>query len=65
MAMQGEELKAIRTALNWSQKAMARELDMTPTFIGMMERGERSIERRTELAVRHLAAHPESHAHSA
>lgn len=52
--MQGSELKAIRKGLGLSQAALAQELGLTAVFIGMMERGERAIERRTELAVRYL-----------
>ncbi|WP_066600119.1 helix-turn-helix transcriptional regulator [Sphingobium cupriresistens] len=54
MAMQGEELKAARKRLGWTQGRMAAELDLSPTFIGLMERGEKAIERRTELAVKAL-----------
>ena len=55
MTMQGGELKAIREALGWGQRKFAEEIGMTQTFIGLMERGERPIERRTELAARYLA----------
>lgn len=55
MTMQGSELKAIREGLGMGQRAFAEAIGMTQTFIGMMERGERPIERRTELAARYLA----------
>lgn len=53
--MQGSELKEARKALGMTQADMAAALGMTSVFIGMMERGERPIELRTVLAVRHLA----------
>jgi len=53
--MQGEELRSIRKALGWTQERLAAELGMTKTFIGMMERNDRQIEKRTALAVRYLA----------
>ena len=57
--MQGEELKAARKALSLTQGAFADALGLTATFVGLMERGEKPIERRTELAVRYLTEHPE------
>lgn len=53
--MQGSELKAIREALGWGQRKFAEEIGMTQTYIGLMERGEKPIEKRTELAARYLA----------
>ncbi|MGW8202962.1 helix-turn-helix transcriptional regulator [Sphingomonas bisphenolicum] len=61
MAMQGNELKAIRQRLGWTQGRMAAELDMSPTYIGQMERGDRPIERRTALAAMHLESDPNCH----
>ncbi|MAN12845.1 MAG: hypothetical protein CMN72_02255 [Sphingomonas sp.] len=61
MTMQGSEFRAARKRLGWTQARMAAELDMSPTFIGLMERGERPIERRTALAVRALEIDPGSH----
>lgn len=52
--MQGEELKAIRQELGWTQGVLANRLGLTSTFIGLMERNEKPIETRTELAVRQL-----------
>lgn len=52
--MQGSQLKAIRTSLGMSQEQFAAELGMTQKFVGMMERGDAAIERRTELAARQL-----------
>lgn len=54
MEMQGDELKAIRKSLGWTQGEMAARLGMTNTYVGMMERGDRPIEKRTALAVGHL-----------
>jgi len=52
--MQGSELKAIRVALGMTQAMLAEELGLTTTFIGLMERDAKPIERRTELAMRYL-----------
>jgi transcriptional regulator with XRE-family HTH domain len=52
--MQGSELKAIREALGWSQRKFAAAIGMTQSYIGQMERDEKPIERRTELAARYL-----------
>ncbi len=38
--MQGSELRAARKRLGWTQARMAAELDMSPTFIGLMERSQ-------------------------
>lgn len=56
--MQGEELKALRKRIGMTQAEFAAALGLTGTFIGMMERGEKAIEKRTELAacwIAHLA----------
>ena len=60
MTMQGGELKEIRKGLGWTQGRMAEALGMTTTFIGLMERGDKAIEKRTELAVRYVVEHPEA-----
>ena len=52
--MQGSELKAIRKALGWGQQQLADALDMSRPYIGQMERDQKPIERRTELAARWL-----------
>lgn len=57
--MQGSDLKAIRKSLGLSQKSMADALGITETYVGMMERGVKRIERRTDLAVRYLSEHPD------
>lgn len=53
--MQGSELKELRKAMGMTQSALADALGLTSVFVGMMERDERPIERRTALAVQHLA----------
>ncbi|APZ98088.1 hypothetical protein BWQ93_06030 [Sphingopyxis sp. QXT-31] len=60
MMMQGDDLRALRKAMNLRQAALARGLGMTPQFIGMMERGEKAIEPRTAMAVLYLVDHPEA-----
>lgn len=52
--MLSDELKRARKALDMTQGELAEALGLTGTFIGMMERGERAIEQRTGMAVRHL-----------
>jgi DNA-binding XRE family transcriptional regulator len=52
--MQGDEMKAIRTELGMTQGEFADAIGVTPTFVGMMERGDKPIEKRTALAARQL-----------
>jgi transcriptional regulator with XRE-family HTH domain len=52
--MQGSELKDARKALGMTQAELANALGLSNAFIGMMERGEKAVEKRTELAVRYL-----------
>lgn len=54
MAMQGDELKAVRTKLGMTQDAFAEAMGMTRVFIGMMERGDRPISPETERKARFL-----------
>jgi transcriptional regulator with XRE-family HTH domain len=58
--MTADELKAIRARLGLTQTAFAAQLGMTSTYVGMMEREERPIERRTALAAQHLDEHPDA-----
>lgn len=59
MTMQGEQLKAIRKGLGWTLAKMAEELGMSETYVGQMERGQKPIERRTELAALYLGQNKE------
>lgn len=52
--MQPDELKAMRKQAGLSQGDLAAEVGLSQGFIGEMERGEKPIEKRTELAVRYL-----------
>ena len=52
--MQGDEMKALRKAAGMSQAELGAAIGMSQKFIGMMERGDAAIEKRTELAVRYV-----------
>lgn len=52
--MTGEELRQARRRLGLSQQALADALGLSRRMIIAMEQGDKSIERRTELAVRYL-----------
>jgi DNA-binding XRE family transcriptional regulator len=58
MAMQGDELKTIRVELGLTQQQFADAIGMSRKAVNVMEGGA-PIERRTELAARYLAEHPE------
>lgn len=58
--MQGDELKALRKATGLTQSAFADAIGLSRVSIGLMERGAAPIERRTALAARYLAEHPEA-----
>ena len=49
--MTGEELKEARRLFGFSQEKLGDKLHMTRVMIGLMERGEKPIEKRTELSV--------------
>lgn len=49
--MTGAELKQARQLLGLPQHALADRLQITRVMVGLMERGEKNIEHRTELAV--------------
>jgi transcriptional regulator with XRE-family HTH domain len=53
--MQGAEFKAIREALGMTQAGLAEALGISRVFVGLMERGERPVEKRTALAMFYLA----------
>lgn len=50
----GARIKEARTQLGLTQAGLAERLGLTGTFIGMMERDDKPIEPRTDLAVRYL-----------
>lgn len=52
--MQPDELKQLRRAAGLTQGQLAEMVGLSLGFIGEMERGEKPIERRTELAVRYV-----------
>ncbi|MDE1914728.1 MAG: helix-turn-helix domain-containing protein [Sphingomonadales bacterium] len=52
--MQGSELRVARKALGLTQADLAEALGLSSAFVGMMERDEKAIEKRTEMAVRYL-----------
>lgn len=52
--MTASELKKARVALGLSQAQLAEELGLSRYFVGLMERGDRRIEKRTDLSVRFL-----------
>ena len=49
--MKGKELKEARQKLGLSQSALAYAIGMSRVMIGLMERGDKPIEKRTELAI--------------
>lgn len=59
--MQGDELKALRKAAGMTQAELANAIGLTGTYIGLMERGEKPIERRTEQAVQFVSVCVRSH----
>jgi len=52
--MTGEEFKALRKSAKMTQGAMAEAIGLSQGFIGEMERGEKVVELRTELAARYV-----------
>ena len=52
--MQPEGLKALRMEAGLSQAELAEAIGMSRVTVGLMERGEAPIEKRTELAVRYV-----------
>jgi DNA-binding XRE family transcriptional regulator len=50
----GERLKEARTKLAMTQAQLGEALDLTPVMIGLMERGEKDVGKRTDLAIRYL-----------
>ena len=58
--MQPDELKALRKGAGFTQGQLATAIGLSRVTVGLMERGQAPIERRTALAVRYLAEHPEA-----
>ena len=54
MEMNGKQLKQARNRLGLSQSRLGEAIGMTREMIGLMERGDKQIERRTELSIRWL-----------
>lgn len=52
--MNPAELKALRKGAGLTQGQLAHEIGVSRVFVGLMERGLATIERRTDLAVRHV-----------
>lgn len=50
----GGRLKWARTKLGMTQAQLGDALDLTPVMIGLMERGDKDVGKRTDLAVRYL-----------
>jgi DNA-binding XRE family transcriptional regulator len=57
--MQPAELKALRKSVKMTQDQLADAVGLSRVTVGLMERGEAPIEKRTALAVRAVVAHPE------
>lgn len=55
MMMQPDEMKALRVSAGLTQAGLADAIGMTRVSVGLMERGQAPIEKRTELAVRYVA----------
>lgn len=59
--MRGSDLRAMRRDAGMTQAELADAIGMTRETVGLMERDQAPIEKRTELAVRyvvHVAAKP-------
>lgn len=56
--MDGSELKFVRKAAGLTQLELANNLGLSRVFLGLMERGERPISRRTVQAVRAIEVRP-------
>lgn len=58
--MQPDELRVIRKGLGFTQDQMGSAIGLSRKAINEMEAGKAPIERRTALAVRYLAEHPDA-----
>lgn len=52
MAMDGDELRALRIRKRWGQSQLATHLKVTSQYVGMLERGIREIQSHVETAAR-------------
>ena len=50
----GEWLKEARKKLGYTQQQLGDEIEMTRVMIGLMERDDKPVEKRTKLAVKYL-----------
>lgn len=50
----GDRLKQARAKLGMTQAQLGEALDLTPVMIGLMERGDKEVGKRTDLAMRYL-----------
>lgn len=53
--MQHDELRELRGQARWTQARMAEALGVSANYYALMERGEKPIERRTELQIDAMA----------
>jgi len=51
------DLKATRTRLGLNKKDMARRLELTPEWYGMLERGKKPLSKDIRLRLEHLIRH--------
>lgn len=58
--MQPDELRTLRRTLGMTQEQFGAALGLSRKAINEMEAGKAPIERRTALAVRYLAEHPDA-----
>jgi transcriptional regulator with XRE-family HTH domain len=54
--MKGQELRAIRDRLRWTQAEFAKALGVAPNTVARWERDERRIQPPAEIAIRAIAA---------
>ena len=52
--MTGRELEQARRKLGLTQQQLGDELNLSRVMIGLMERGDKTVERRTDLSMRYL-----------
>ena len=55
--MQPDEMKSMRKAAGMSQAELGEAIGLSRVTVGVMERGEAPIEKRTGLAVRYVVEH--------